>query len=193
VSSPGRPDGLAQIPTELYTYGMSNRFGGGHLDLANVIAALDGRPLQAEVEETWEPVEGQCEVRRGQIAISSTGDVYSTVTEAGASEVAFVHHTRRGVMRAGLAADRSQWITVPFPRFELCGGRGRRPPDGGDAIVEGLACMREEHVMDGQRITMWYAPEIRTNVRHETVTEAGRQTYALCNIRFDEPDPGLFE
>jgi hypothetical protein len=172
---------------------MGDRFGGGHLDLANVIAALDGRPMQADIEETWEPIEGEREIRRGRVAISSAGDVYSTVAESGAPEVAFVHHRQRGVMRAGLAADRSAWVTMPFPPFELCGGRGFPPAGRADATLEGLACLRHELDVDGQRITLWFAPEIGTNVRHETVTRDGRQTYALRNIRFDEPDPSLFE
>jgi hypothetical protein len=174
-----------------------NAFGGGQIDLTSLLAALDGRPLQAEIEEVSVPRSGEPQRRSGRVQVDSRGRIRCDVQEDAGPAVMFAYDFERRLMVAGLADDPASWqrTTWPFPPPHPT----PRPPSAspelrpGDELVEGLPCSREEFTgADGARTVMWRAHSLGIPLRIESNDARGTHLYRVHAIRYEEPRPEVF-
>lgn len=169
-----------------------NVFGGGQIDVGNLLGHLSGLPLQAEIEELFVPMSGDPVRRRHtRLVATSDGCVRFDVTEGEAPTVAFVFDSRRGVFSGGLAERPGSWDSQPWSSHipKLPFAFAATPMAITDATsVEGIACRVSEYEVGDSKTTVWESPQLGIPIRIESSDPTGRKTFRVHSVRFEEPD-----
>jgi hypothetical protein len=138
-------------------------FSGGWLDLRRLLAALGGRPLQADLEEVFTPrAGGEVKRRHGRVWVDTRRRVRLDVQEEGQPLVMFCFDGAGQSLTCGVVDQPETWVSSPWPMsFDADVPPAAEPPSGQAFRVE--------------------------------VTDAdGAHLYRLFNERYEEPDAGVF-
>ena len=140
-------------------------FSGGWLDLRRLLQVLDGRPLQADLEEVFTPRSGgEPRRRNGRVWVDCRRRVRLDVNEDGQPPVMFCFDPGGEVLLCGVVDQPETWVRSPW-RMSLESPIGP-PPDA--------------------------ASDLAAAFRVELTDAEGSHLYRMVNARYQEPDSSVF-
>jgi hypothetical protein len=173
----------------------SATFGGGQIDVAALLGALAGRPLQARLHERFTPVVGgRVEERTGRIQVSSTRCARFDILQGAGPEVAFVYDLASARVGSGISDQPSTWSWAPWNIRSHPDVAGQPlepvPPDAID--LEGSPCRLSEYEGGGTISRHWNSLLLGIPIRIESTSDVGERLFRIYDIRYEEPPAEAF-